>query len=183
MQLCHCRLLQCVGGGGGGGGTFTATFRCREMQMLVFALHEANAPPQISIHKWRCAGRRLASTPDCFIIAAIISSLSLTPGDESAGDIKESGGEIITRRSIPAPLAGPPPRMDFQVEPCCNYLCKLKDISRRLSGCEGPYNFIRGRSGESAPAGRSRSGPDECFQESCKGGRELPGQSDSGQQV
>lgn len=110
-----------------------------------------------SIHKWRCADRRLVSTPDCVIIAAIISSLSLTPGDESAGDIKESGGEIITRRSIPAPLAGPPPRMDFQVEPCCNYLCKLKDISRRLSGCEGAYNFIRGRSGESAPAGRSRS--------------------------
>lgn len=141
----------------GGGGTFTATFRRRKMQMLVFPLCGSDAPAHISIHKWRRADGRLVSTPDCFIIAAIISSLSLTPGDESAGDIKESGGEIITQRSIPALPAGPPPCMDFQVEPCCNYLCKLKDISRRLGDCEGAYNFIRGRSSGSVPAGRSHS--------------------------
>lgn len=155
MQLCHCRLYS----------------------VWAAAAAAAPLPPPLGAAKCKCwylrctrptLRRRLAfisgvariaascQPPDCFIIAAIISSLSLTPGDESAGDIKESGGEIITRRSIPAPLAGPPPRMDFQVEPCCNYLCKLKDISRRLSGCEGAYNFIRGRSSESAPAGRSR---------------------------
>lgn len=127
------------------------------MQMLVFPSCESDALAHISIHKWRREDRLVprVNPTDCFIIAAIISSLSLTPGDESAGDIKESGGEIITRRSIPALLAGPLPRMDFQVEPCCNYLCKLKDISRRLSVREGAYNFIRGRSSESVRAGRS----------------------------
>lgn len=37
--------------------------------------------------------------------------------------------------------------MDFQVEPCCNYLCKLKDISRRLASCAGAYNFISPKEG------------------------------------
>lgn len=84
--------------------------------------------------------------PDCFIIAAIISSLSLTPRDASAGNIKESRREIITRRTGRywlRLLAC----MDFQVEPCCNYLCKLKDVSRRLSSCERAYNFIRAKIG------------------------------------
>lgn len=60
--------------------------------------------------------------------------------------------------------------MDFQVEPCCNYLCKLKDISRRLSGCDGGHITSLG----AGAANRHRRGevvrPDECFQESCEGG-------------
>lgn len=33
------------------------------------------------------------------------------------------------------------------MEPCCNYLCKLKDISRRLGSCAGAYNFISPKEG------------------------------------